>query len=241
MSKLHRNWLPIIILVGLVVGLACVGLLSVERQNALVDTGETRAAVDVTVDRLLALHPAGVNDSTFREAVANARQAPYVAGVWVIDLDGQIVVGGSGTVQERATEQVRRVVDTLPADALSEQQSVALLAASAIQAEGEHNDVFRHLLQPIIGPDGEPVGFLGVAYDVNPWMGAPSFWWIAGILLGLAGLGVYWLGLPLWTYLDARERGERAIVWAIFVLIGNFVAFLAYLLSRTPAQKAAGQ
>jgi hypothetical protein len=31
-----------------------------------------------------------------------------------------------------------------------------------------------------------------------------------------------------------KEHGERALIWAAFVLIGNLVALIAYLLTRTP-------
>jgi hypothetical protein len=50
------------------------------------------------------------------------------------------------------------------------------------------------------------------------------------------GLGVFWLSLPAWVWLDARRRGERAFVWALFVLTGNVVALMAYLLTRTREQ-----
>jgi hypothetical protein len=51
---------------------------------------------------------------------------------------------------------------------------------------------------------------------------------------------IYWLALPLWVFLDARDRRERALAWGIFVLIGNLVALLAYLLatSRPAAAKS---
>ena len=48
---------------------------------------------------------------------------------------------------------------------------------------------------------------------------------------------MYWLSLPLWVLLDARERWDYAMVWAIFVLIGNLVALIAYLLARSPRPK----
>ena len=48
------------------------------------------------------------------------------------------------------------------------------------------------------------------------------------------GLMVYWLVLPWWVFLDAKARGERAWVWAMFVLLGNLVALFAYLLARHP-------
>jgi hypothetical protein len=60
------------------------------------------------------------------------------------------------------------------------------------------------------------------------------------LLAGLLALAVYWLCLPLWVWLDARERGERAWAWAVFVLLGNPVALPAYILARVPRSAPAG-
>jgi hypothetical protein len=107
-----------------------------------------------------------------------------------------------------------------------------------VQAEGEHNDVFCQLLRPVRAPDGSLAGLVGVTYDVSPGGGLPSLLFIALVLVGLAAMAVYWLSLPLWVWLDARRRGERAVVWAVFVLLGNLVALLAYILVRAPRPEA---
>jgi hypothetical protein len=104
-----------------------------------------------------------------------------------------------------------------------------------MQAEGEHNDVWRHLLREIRGPDDEPVGWIGITFDVSPLVSAPGAAYIAFILVLLLALGAYWLSLPVWVWLDARSRGERAWVWGVFVLLGNLVALLAYILARRPS------
>jgi hypothetical protein len=62
---------------------------------------------------------------------------------------------------------------------------------------------------------------------------------VVSLLVVLLGLLMYWLSLPLWVFLDARQRGERALAWAGFVLIGNLVALLTYILARRPAAPAA--
>jgi hypothetical protein len=36
------------------------------------------------------------------------------------------------------------------------------------------------------------------------------------------------------VFLDARQYGDYACAWALFVLIGNLVALIAYLLARPP-------
>lgn len=238
-----KRILPWVALVCGLIALASVIALTQTRNTALIDTGVTRPAVVATLDRLQALQPSSLEDPTFQQAVKAARDEPYVATVWLFAPDGRIVwAGGStalsapapGTAEERATAETRRILATLPEGALSAEQRTLLLAASAIQAEGEHNDVYRHLLRPITAPDGTVVALVGVAYDVSDWGGAPSAGWVALLLGGLGGFGLYWLALPLWVWLDARQRGERAWVWAVFVLIGNLVALLAYLLVRPP-------
>ena len=94
-------------------------------------------------------------------------------------------------------------------------------------------DVFNYLLRPLTSPDGSVIGMIGVAYDKSPWVSSASIGWILGVLLAVIGLCTYWLALPWWVLLDARERGEKAWAWAIFVFIGNFVALIAYILAHS--------
>jgi hypothetical protein len=87
----------------------------------------------------------------------------------------------------KATESLRMLA-ALPSNTISAEQRTALLAASVMQAEGEHDDVYRHLLREVRGPGGDLVAFIGVTYDVNLAIGAPpSAAWVlllAGWLLG---------------------------------------------------------
>jgi len=210
------------------------------RRALLADTGETRRVVETTtLAELQALRPSSVEDESFRDAVAEARDATYIALVWLFAPDGRVVEGSRAfagrMVQESATDEMRRVLGILPQEKLTAEERLSLLAASVMQAEGEHNDVWRHLLREIRGPDDELVGWIGITYDVNPSIGAPGVAYISFILILLLALGVYWLSLPVWVWLDARARGERAWVWAVFVLLGNLVALIAYILARRPS------
>jgi hypothetical protein len=124
----------------------------------------------------------------------------------------------------------------VPEDALDQDQIVVLLAASVMQAEGEHNDVFRHILRPILDQDGKVVALVGLTYDISPAIGAaPGIITILLYAAALLGMGVYWLSLPLWVWLDARTRGERAWVWGVFVLFGNLIGLITYILARRPS------
>jgi hypothetical protein len=62
---------------------------------------------------------------------------------------------------------------------------------------------------------------------------------MATLLTGFLGLASYWLSLPAWVWLDARARGERAWVWAVFVLLGNLVGLITYILARRPRPQPA--
>jgi hypothetical protein len=233
--------LPFIAIVGLFIALFVALIVGpwTGRQALLAETGETRRAVEGQVlQSLLAMHPPSVDDGAFRQAVARAKKARYVAVVWLFAPDGQIVEGTDvamgHTAEEWATEEMRRVLRVLPEGSLDDGQRVQLLAASAMGREGEHNDVFRHLLRQVRGPDGTVVALLGLTYDVSPSISAPGLGYKATVLALLLGLLVYWLSLPAWTWLDAQARGERAWIWAVFVLLGNLVALTAYLLVRGP-------
>ncbi|MHC5033957.1 MAG: hypothetical protein ACYTFZ_02870 [Planctomycetota bacterium] len=231
--------------VGALVFLGGLVLVSRGRREMLADTGETRAAVREAVTELLTMRPASLDDVTFRAALEQMPRHRYVATVWLLTPDGRIVYSsgstsgcpavGASVKDEWGTGEMQRVLAALPDDALSGAQRTMLLSAALIRAEGTHNDVYRHLLEPVRSPDGSLVGLLGMSYDVSPSLGArPSAGDVVCMLAFLAGLAVFWLSLPLWVFLDARERGERAWVWAMFTMIGNLAALFAYILARSP-------
>ena len=243
-NKLKKS-LPFIATIGALVTLVCAVVSTNQRQSMLIDTGETRRVVETTtLAQLQALHPDSTDAPALREAVTQAKDAPYVAYAWLFAPDGQILEGNlavspGSTVEGSATGEMHRVLNTLPDGTLSADQRLALLAASAMQAEGEHNDVYRHLLREIHGPDGDVVALVGVTYDVSPAVDVPGQRWMLALVGGLLALVVYWFSLPAWVWLDARARGERACVWAVFVLVGNLVALITYILARRPYPHAA--
>lgn len=237
-DKLTRL-LPALAAISAIITLACGVATALTREAHLEDTGETRQAAESTLAGLQALQPATIEDAAFRQALDAAEDQPYMAYAWLFSPGGQILQGNlavkpGSTAEAMATAETRRIVSILPEGALSDEQRLGLLAASAMQAEGEHNDVFRHLLREIRDADGNLVAWAGLTYDISPWMGGPGLGYRIALLVGLAALGVYWLSLPLWVWLDAHRRGERSWVWAAFVLVGNLVALLAYLLVRVP-------
>lgn len=219
------------------------GILS-QRQHMLVNSGETRPVAENAVKLIAAGQPNSLDDADFRRAVEALPGKAYIASAWLFDANGQIVarsgmmVPKEGTAAEHATGETLRLLESVPPDALTGEQRTLLLVASAIQSEGEHNDVLHHLVCEIRTPDGILLGWIGIAYDINPAASTPNAAWVISLLAWLFFMGVYWFSLPLWVWLDARQRGERAGVWAMFVLIGNLVALMAYILTRPPPPAA---
>ncbi|NMB90088.1 MAG: hypothetical protein GYA17_17155 [Chloroflexi bacterium] len=240
------NRIPWIALVGAGVAVAALAALFSLRQDLLVDSGQTRPVAEEALRQLSALRPQAVTEPGFLERVGQAVGKDALATLWVFDPAGKLVFSQGSTARAAvtgagATPEMQRALDALPAGLLDEQQRLALGLASAIQAEGEHNDIYRHLLRPVYAEDGSLAGYLGAAYEISPDAGLPGAPYLLSLLAFVLGLGVYWLALPWWTWLDARRSGERAWAWAAFVLIGNLVPLLAYLLVRhTPRPGEAG-
>ncbi len=243
MSKRLKHQLPIAAIIAVTVTL--VGFIIVSRQlnQSKVDIGETRPIVDAAVTEIQALHPSSLDEPSFQQALETFRHTPYVYGVWLIRPDGQIAFSNTGfanrgRVEQWATPETQRVLSEMPEGFLTPQQRTALLAASAIQSEGEHNDVFRQMIRPLQSDNGSELGFIGVSYDISAALSDfPGYGYATALFLIPIGLTVYWLVLPWWVFLDAKTHGERAWVWAMFVLMGNLVALFAYLLTRRPLPK----
>ena len=236
--------LPSLAVVGAVTAAVCLVLLSYLRQMALVDTGATRPVVEAALSRLQNLQPASLEDTAFSQAVENLLQTPHVATVWLFSPDGHLVFAKGSTssstltgktAEELSSEDTRRVIDALPKGALISEQRAWLLAASAIRREGEHNDIYRHLVIPVWTADDSGMAIVGVAYEISQSLDLPiRLHWVIILFGALGGLLLYWMSLPLWVFQAARERGEQAWAWAIFVFFGNLVALVAYLLARKP-------
>ena len=245
MNKQSKRYLPFVAAACALVVLVC-GLVSTDaRAPLLMESVESHQAAEAILGRLQALEPASLEDQAFHQALAEAAEAPNVVYTWVFAPDGRVLQGNlavspATTAAGMATEETQRLLASLAPGALDEEQRLLLLAASAMQAEGEHNDVFRHQVAELRGPDGTLTGLVGLTYDANPAAGGVSPVYILSVLAGIAALALYWLSLPLWVWLAARVGGERAWVWAVFVLLGNLVALLAYILVRAPRPAPAG-
>ncbi len=236
MNRLKRA-LPWISLAAALIAIVCAVIGIPQRQQYLVDNGVTRAAAEAELDQVVVQQPSALNDPDFLQVVKDLPGNAYIVYTWLFDSDGRILFTSArsayqGNAAEHATMETQRLLSTLPSDALTDEQQTLLLAASAIQSEGEHNDVFRHMIREVRSPDGVLLGWIGVTYEVNPDIGKPDLGYIFSLLVWLISMGIYWLSLPLWVWIDARTRGERAKIWTLFVLVGNLAALMAYLLTR---------
>ena len=41
-----------------------------------------------------------------------------------------------------------------------------------------------------------------------------------------------WIGVALWVFRDAGERGMQGVLWGLLVLVGNIIGLLIYLIVR---------
>lgn len=240
MRKPLMRALPFVSAAALLLAVICLVVVSRERRQFLTDTGETTRVVESAVAEIQSLHPDSLDAPQLRAALQRLSKTRPVALTWLIGHDGQIrfstaPYANRGQVEQWALTETRRVISEMPAGFLTPHQRIALLAGSAIQGEGEHNDVWRHMIRPLPANPDKPLGFIGVAYDISSrGAGFPGLGYAVPLLLVPIAVLVYWVTLPWWVFLDASARGERAWVWMLFVLLGNLVALLAYLLARHP-------
>ncbi len=231
--------LPLLAVMGALAMLALIGLCSGYRGRMLRETSTAIRAVEEELVRLEEIRPASLDSADLRQALSGTLESQQVATVWLIDLDGRVAHAEGSTaastplrssVQNLATVDAVRVLEAIPEEVLTDEQRLWVAAASAIRREGEHNDIYRHLLRPVRAADGTVIGMIGLAFATSDRQ--PGTLWTVGVLGILVSFLIYWLSLPLWVFFDAHSRGEPAWIWAIFVFIGNLVALLGYLLSR---------
>jgi hypothetical protein len=208
-----------------------------DRSRMLIETGETRSSVELSMQGLLPETIGSADDQRLVAAVTELEYKPYVASAWIVDNTGQIVLHLKGpgkegdNVKSIAQMDMVRVLEAIDNAAFSESQKLQLLTVGAMRSEGEHNDVFRHLVHPLFDQSGEMVALVALAYDVSPYVQNPGMDTIIFTIIAVLGMIVYWLGLTLWVFFDSRARGESAVLWGFFVLITNLAGFIAYLIA----------
>lgn len=230
--------LPLLALLGLAVTIICLALGTQQRAQMLTENPQTRGEMQTLLDHLSAA-PVDALDDFSAATLENLKGNLAVASAWIIAPDGTVAGSWGSTafkdnIASRLPIETQRVLESLPPETLSAEQSLLIRSAAAVQAEGEHNDIYRHQVRALRKADSSLAGTLAVAYDANPTASGVDAGWVATLIIFLLGGGFYWLAVAAWVGLDARQRGEKAFIWFIFALIGNLAALLAYLLVRTP-------
>ena len=198
-------------------------------------------------------------------------QNDTIQRLWVVDERGYIAYyakeqPAARTVEVLAAKEVHALLETLPAGLLRPDQRLAILTAAAIQRSEDRGDRPERYVRPSASPwppggmEGLhtrllPIkgGLIAVATAAPPphretsspavvqiWRDTDNLTARHGKILVVACL-LYWLSIPLWVVLDALRHRERAIVWGLFTLIGNIVALLIYLLSRSRTEEQVGK
>jgi hypothetical protein len=231
---------------ALIAAVLMVGLfitVSNQRQQLLVDSGETGAVVKTNLNTLLGENYVSAEETTLLDAVKQFSTSAYIAQTWLFDPAGKVVYVHGGpltkdtfTLEDRLTKDAQQVLTALPQDTLTNDQLLILKISSAIQAEGEHSDVFKYFVNPIYDNNHHLIAYLAGAYDISTGIrdNNSNFLYRVSLIVMALSFMVYWISLPAWAWLDAKQRGERAWVWGAYVLLGNLVALIAYLLVRVP-------
>lgn len=240
-----KKVLPVTAVFGAVLMLGGFGLLLGQRGPMTTDSGVNRMLVETQLAELQKSQLESVNADDLRLQLEAMVENPQVATVWLFDAQGRLVFSagstarfGNGDAEQRATSETRRILAELPPDTLTAEQRQLVLIASAVQAEGSHNDIYGHLVRRIRTTSGGDPLVVGVAYEKSELVGDPGLLWKALLLVFALGLIVYWLSIPLWVLCDALEIGDRALPWAAFVFFGNLVGLISYLLSRAPGESS---
>ncbi len=246
-SYTWRRWLPylsaaLLVATVLLGGLANSMLMSFKQ----VEVADIRAAEDQRLDELVAaVRQGGAASLQSDQVLGLVRNLPYVGMSILVDGEGQVLYSTlpsglfgplrsqsltDGLRKRLASGQLARLLASLPPDALTPGQRLLLQTSYALQAEGEHADIYHYAGRLLTDSEGNPVGAVAVAYERSNLPVPPLY---QGLLLGaLAALALYWVSLPLWVYLDARARGERAWLWGALALGGNLLGVVTYLLAR---------
>ncbi|MGB7539168.1 MAG: hypothetical protein WBM17_11575 [Anaerolineales bacterium] len=214
-----------------------IGTFDPDREGHLDPGGVRRQSVEQSLLKILPSSAASMEDPGLETAANQLASEPYIAWVWVTNPEGKLtfVHGGpahSGDSVRELSLYEEDIIMALEPALRTKDAELELRLAAALRREGEHNDIYRHLVRSIPGPDGETAAFIGIAYEAADT--APGAADIALLIFGVAGFLVYWLGLPLWVALDSRAGGggRSSILWGLFVLVANAAGLLAYLLVR---------
>jgi hypothetical protein len=238
---MKRNWYNILPWIALLSGILLVLFVIIAivfKPHGNIENTENKKIAFSKIKRISLESKDKLNSKAFFDYVDSTIFGNPINTIWIVTEKGEFVYA-KGTmaastpvntnVHNSIDYQNRGLINAVEANLDSAQKELLTMAA-AIRNEGEHNDVFGHLVVPLKSNQNELAGFIGVAYSLdnsNP----PFDIYIIGIAIFVFFI-VYWLSIPVWIYFDSRKRNDRYIFWTMFVLIGNLPAYIAYLISR---------
>jgi hypothetical protein len=238
MKKNWYNILPwIALLSGVLLVLLVIAAIVFKPQGNIENTENKKIAFD-KIKQISLESKETLNSKSFFDYVDNTIFGNPINTIWIITEKGEIVYAkGTMAASTPANTNVHNSIDyqnrgliNAVEGSLDTIQKQLISIAAAIRNEGEHNDVFGHLVMPLKSNQNELAGFIGVAYSLdnsNP----PFEIYLIGIAIFVCFL-VFWLSIPVWVYFDSHKRNDKYILWTMFVLIGNLPAYIAYLISR---------
>jgi len=179
-----------------------------------------------------------LNSKAFFDYFEKMLSGSVIHTKWLVTDKGEIIYAKgimaastplNSNIYSLVDAQNRGLIDAVACNIDSVQKGIMYVAAS-IRREGDHNDIYGHLVMPLKTNSNVLVGYVGVAYLLDDSKPTIQNYVISTALIICFFL--YWLSLPIWVYFDCREKGNNNILWTIFVLFGNIPALIAYLISN---------
>ena len=204
--------------------------------------------IESTVNRKIALEKMqqirmdsteNLNSSAFIGYFEKVLDCSVITTKWLISAKGEIIYAKgamarstplNASIYNLADAQNWGLIDAVE-DHLDDVQKSLLFVAATIRSEGEHNDIYGHLVMPIKRSSNVLAGFVGISYSLDDSK-QPFKNYDILILALISCFLLYWLSLPVWVYFDCREKNNKYMLWSVFVLFGNIPALVAYLLSN---------
>jgi hypothetical protein len=238
---MKKNWFRILPWMALSSGILLIVLLGLATVLKKSKNLESAVNKEIALDKLKQIKvesTADLTSTTFFNYFEKTLNCPAITTKWLASDKGEITyakgVMAAGTTLKSSIysiedAQSRGLIDAVEGNFDTIQKGILFMAAK-IRSEGEHNDIYGHLVMPLRTSSDVVVGYAGVAYSLDDSKPALQNY-IIDVALIICFL-IYWLSLPLWVYLDCRDKNNKYILWSIFVLAGNIPAFIAYLITE---------
>jgi hypothetical protein len=179
-----------------------------------------------------------LNSKAFFDYFEKTLSCSVISTKWLVSERGEVIYAKgvmaastplNSNIYSLVDAQNRGLIDAIECNVDSVQKRIMFVAAS-IRREGDHNDIYGHLVMPLKTSSNVLIGFVGVAYSLDDSK-PPIQNYVISIALIICFF-LYWVSLPLWVYIDCREKNNKLILWTLFVFFGNIPALIAYLISN---------